>query len=322
MSTKAISTLPTYTGRNDVLSLSEWIEKAKDAFLEDNIVDENRKLACLRRRVEGQARVEVDLHKQQSNMSAEQKAELKWSQVTTVKEFEKYFKSKFAALEVDDDIRKRLRELKQTGTVSEYVTAETRIMGGYKMSDEERRFDFLHGLKPEVQEYVRSQEPKTFSEMQTAALKYERIKGGYTVTQVDVTPPATQGFTPEPMDVDAINISHPSTSGAAIPVQRTTNPSGATENLFTMSQVCELVEIAALLMNRGAPYQPAAGRPGRNPRYQERMLTMNVNGAIVTASNQQAWVRQLIRDNNLCFRCGSADHLACQCNQGKEPGQQ
>ncbi|KAJ2371043.1 hypothetical protein IW150_004785 [Coemansia sp. RSA 2607] len=322
MSTKAISTLPTYTGRNDVLSLSEWIEKAEDAFLEDNIVDENRKLACLRRRVEGQARVEVDLHKQQSNMSAEQKAELKWSQVTTVKEFEKYFKSKFAALEVDDDIRKRLRELKQTGTVSEYVTAETRIMGGYKMSDEERRFDFLHGLKPEVQEYVRSQEPKTFSEMQTAALKYERIKGGYTVTQMDATPPAAQGFTPEPMDVDAIGISHPSTSNPSTPIQSTTNPSGVSQNLFTMSQVRELVEIAALSLNRGAPYQPAAGRPGRNPRFQERMLTMNVNGSMITASNRQAWVRQLIRENNLCFRCGSADHLARQCNQGKEPGQQ
>ncbi|KAJ1861767.1 hypothetical protein LPJ73_000941 [Coemansia sp. RSA 2703] len=322
MSTKAISTLPTYTGRNDVLTLSEWIEKAEDAFLEDNIVDENRKLACLRRRVEGQARVEVDLHKQQSNMSAEQKAELKWSQVTTVKEFEKYFESKFAALEVDDDIRKRLRELKQTGTISEYVTAETRIMGGYKMSDEERRFDFLHDLKPEVQEYVRSQEPKTFSEMQTAALKYERIKGGYTVTQTDATPPATQGFTPEPMDVDAIGISHPSTSNSTTPVQGTTNPSGVSQNLFTMSQVRELVEIAALSMNRGAPYQPAAGRLGRNPRFQECMLTMNVNGSMITASNRQAWVRQLIRENNLCFRCGSADHLARQCNQGKEPGQQ
>ncbi|KAJ2396704.1 hypothetical protein GGI05_001002 [Coemansia sp. RSA 2603] len=221
MSTKAISTLPTYTGHNDVLSLSEWIEKAEDAFLEDNIVDENRKLACLRCRVE--------------------------------------------ALEVDDDICKHLRELKQTGTVSEYVTAETCIMGGYKMSDEERQFDFLHGLKPEVQEYVRSQEPKTFSEMQTAALKYEGIKGGYTVTQTDATPLATQGFMPEPMDVDAIGISHPSTSNSTTPVQSTTNPSGVSQNLFTMSQVRELVEIAALSMNRSAPYQPAAGRPGHNP---------------------------------------------------------
>ncbi|KAJ2377835.1 hypothetical protein IW150_001152, partial [Coemansia sp. RSA 2607] len=52
MSTKAISTQLTYTGRNDVLSLSEWIEKAEDAFFEDNNVDENRKLACLRHHIE------------------------------------------------------------------------------------------------------------------------------------------------------------------------------------------------------------------------------------------------------------------------------
>ncbi|KAJ2391394.1 hypothetical protein GGI05_002955, partial [Coemansia sp. RSA 2603] len=116
----AISTLPTYTSHNDILSLSEWIEKAEDAFLEDNIIDVKRKLACLCRCIEGQVQVVFNLDKQQSNLLAEQKAELNWSQVTTVKEFEKYFKSNFAALEVDSNILKHLRKLKLTGTVSEY----------------------------------------------------------------------------------------------------------------------------------------------------------------------------------------------------------
>ncbi|KAJ2810430.1 hypothetical protein H4S07_002675 [Coemansia furcata] len=307
MARTAINDLPTFTGRNDECTFTDWIALAQDAFLEDDINDEARKLACLRRRVEGQARVEIDLHRLQESLTAEEKTRVGWTAITTVAEFTTYFNPKFAALAVDDNVRDRLRNLKQTGSVSEYITAETRIVGSYKMEDSERRYDFINGLQVKVQEYVRSQEPKTFVDVITAALKYERIKGGQTVSS---TSTATTASATEPMDVDAIQFVADAPNTAV----------NKSELMIPMSQLQQAMEMAAMTMgwNTKSPHEP---RPHQR-QHQDRSLTLCINGYDMQVNTRQPWVRQYLRDSNLCYRCGSSKHQARQCPKGKEPGQQ
>ncbi|KAJ1719966.1 hypothetical protein LPJ53_005348 [Coemansia erecta] len=233
-----------------------------------------------------------------------------------VQEFQDYFKSKFMPLVVDDYIRECLHKLKQKGTILEYIMAETHIMGRYKMDDAEHCFDFMQGLRTDAQEYIHSQEPKTFNEMLTAAIQFELIKGRATVSDKMNETTMTNGFAPELMDVDAVMVTNPTPQ--VQPISRR----GLIDSMVPIAMMCEMLTICAMTMGRNNAYQQGPNKPSRQNGIHECMMTILINGVTQTVSTCQAWVCQYIRDNNLCFKCGKADHIACQCPEGKEPGQQ
>ena len=72
--------------------------------------------------------------------------------------------------------RARLRDLRQTGSVQTYAETFLRYARSLEtpMPDLELREQFIHGLKRDVQQYIRQQHPDSFHDAQTAATLYDK----------------------------------------------------------------------------------------------------------------------------------------------------
>ncbi|KAJ2838311.1 hypothetical protein J3B02_006364, partial [Coemansia erecta] len=112
--------------------------------------------------------------------------------------------------------------------------------------------------------------PKDFMEVIAAALKYECIKGGQTIT-MDTHATSNE---PEPMDVDAVQINSP------LPASIMTN---SNESVFMMAQVKELIQVAAMTMWSGNNGNRERGNNRHQGRQQtpDHMISIEINGTIM-----------------------------------------
>ncbi|XP_068649107.1 uncharacterized protein [Aristolochia californica] len=102
--------------------------------------------------------------------------------VDTLEDFKREFQRHFFPEDVDYQARKELRALRQKGTIREYVQALTSLMLCIpRMSDEDRLFSFLGGLKPWAETELRRREVKSLAvaiAMTEKLIEYERKSEG------------------------------------------------------------------------------------------------------------------------------------------------
>lgn len=145
--------------------------------------------------------------------------------------------NEYRPLNATQAARDQIAELRQTGTVSEYVAKfrSARILVP-SMEDEEALDRFKRGLEPEVQAHVMTHFPATLQEAQTRALAYESaMKIRQSITGVTQEPQPTQPrSTPEylrsngvaPMDLDALYAFQQSWRNNGPPRFRGSRPAG------------------------------------------------------------------------------------------------
>ncbi|KAG9453755.1 hypothetical protein H6P81_006659 [Aristolochia fimbriata] len=92
--------------------------------------------------------------------------------IQTWKEFKAELRKRFYPANVEHEARKKLRSLKQGGRIREYISQFTSLMLCISdMSDADRLFSFLDGLKPWAEQEVRRRDVKTLTEALSVAEK-------------------------------------------------------------------------------------------------------------------------------------------------------
>jgi len=90
----------------------------------------------------------------------------------------KGLKLNFVLVETEDEIREKIRTLRQKGTIAEYNSAFRRLLMQVPMEFKEARYDYLRGLSPKIRDLVRTKDGITeMNELYQACLKLDdRIK--------------------------------------------------------------------------------------------------------------------------------------------------
>ncbi|KAG9443185.1 hypothetical protein H6P81_019039 [Aristolochia fimbriata] len=94
------------------------------------------------------------------------------SSIRTWREFKTELKKRFCPTNVEHEARKKLRSLKHSGKIREYISQFTSLMLCINdMFGTDRLFLFLDGLKPWAEHEIRRREVKTLAEALSAAEK-------------------------------------------------------------------------------------------------------------------------------------------------------
>ncbi|OMH82871.1 hypothetical protein AX774_g3638 [Zancudomyces culisetae] len=123
----------------------------------------------------------------------------KVSEIKTVAGMIEYFAPTFKQENAELNLRQRLLDLKQTGSLQEYIQKEELIVGSSSFEGKwERAFLFINGLKKEILKAVIDRAPKDFEDAKKHALDY--------ITKEETTSSMVKSAQPEYMDIDTIKV--------------------------------------------------------------------------------------------------------------------
>ena len=82
----------------------------------------------------------------------------------------------FVPVETADDVRSKLRTIRQKGTVAEYNAAFRRLSMQITMEFAEAKFAYLQGLSPKIRDLIRTKDDITdIRELQLACLRLDDV---------------------------------------------------------------------------------------------------------------------------------------------------
>ena len=180
--------------------------------------------------------------------------------------------------------RARLRDLRQTGSVQTYAEAFLRYARSLEtpMPDLELREQFIHGLKRDVQQYIRQQQPDSFHEAQTAATLYDKTFYG-------LFKKSQSSSTAVPMELGSV-----STSRRHVRINSRSPSPGPSNRRSLTPRPTNRRSTTPQSSNRS--HSPAPAR-------------LNA----LTAEERQRCI-----DENLCFRCRKPGHRTSSCPKTRD----
>jgi hypothetical protein len=118
--------------------------------------------------------------------------------------FRAELKQSFQPINPVESFRDQLQVIRQTGSVLSYTTAFRNIVVNITtMTDEEKKFRFIYGLKPRTQEEVRMRNPSTFEEAAQIAARFDMVYRPK--ARHDTSGGGYYPHGPTPMELGAIN---------------------------------------------------------------------------------------------------------------------
>ncbi|KAJ2128692.1 hypothetical protein GGF48_002750 [Coemansia sp. RSA 921] len=283
-----------YLGEDDKRTFDAWLQDALFVLVGHTIDQEVHQIANLHSRMVGHAQIVRDHYIRQLKMTPAAR-DTGWVELTTIEQFTNYYRPKFADNKGEINAQVQLSELKQTGSLSAYILAEAHIASHWSFTDRERKFFFIQGLKPKLQQKMLKKAHPTFEGLVHEVLQEDRA------VAVGATMARTRD--PDAMDIDAVEA-----MSSGLVAQQTLQTLQQMQTLMAQMAVNTTTNVAAV------DWQAGGRRPQRwdRPRRQERRVTITVEGQTMTVSNQTGWVRSWLRDNRRCFEC-AGEHQAKDC---------
>lgn len=177
--------------------------------------------------------------------------------------------------------RQRLRDLRQTGSVSSYTATFLRLARSLEtpMQDLDLREFFVGGLKLDVQQYIRQQFPATFHDAHVSAALYDttfyrKASSG------NSNRPSHSASRPQPMDL-----------GYTASSSRHGRSRSRTSS-------------------RASSRSRSPGPRNRSPSAERLNATMSERPRLTTLTPEE---RERCMRENLCFRCRKPGHPASRC---------
>lgn len=193
-----------------------------------------------------------------------------------------------------ESYRDQLQTLRQTTSVLAYATAFRNIVVNLTtMTDEEKKYRFIYGLKPRTREEVRMRNPDTFEAAVAQAVRFDAVMrpgqryGGHNY----------HGSEPTPMEL-----------GAIMAAERVAPPNMAQLNMAGTNQ-------PGFRQPQNQRLHPNGQRPnGRYPNGQRYPNGVRFRSQMPKISYEQ---RQQLMKENKCFKCHRTGHGWRTCPQNK-----
>ncbi|PVZ96545.1 hypothetical protein BB558_007546, partial [Smittium angustum] len=269
-----------FKGEDANADFQNWAKTAARNLLAAGIADEAQRARIIVSLMEGRAGLTKAAYYAELDRAG-----------TTLKEFVtvntviEYFKPKFQQPNSELFLRQRLNDLKQTGTLEEYITREETLVGSTSIDGKfERMFYFINGLKEQVLKSVLDKNPRTFEEAKQHALafvtKSETMSSMICKIERSEKPvkPKEEDFD-DKMDVEAI-----------------------------FSKLKVHTEDIAAMVNRNSYNN------NRNNSYGPKIVFAEPTKNRAPIDINSRLGKSYFISNNLCFKCGSSGHNSKSCS--------
>ncbi|PVZ97702.1 hypothetical protein BB558_006332, partial [Smittium angustum] len=264
-----------FRGEEVNADFEKWAKISSKDLLASGIITEQQRCRIILTYMEGRAALAKEAYYAELDKDTPIIKELE-----TVKYLIKHFKPLFEHPNAEISLRQRLLDLKQEGSLEEYIMAEEALVGSANIGDDfERSFFFINGLKKPILKAVLEKNPRNFTQSKEYALSFV-TKSETMVAMVknpEILPKTIKSEEDDDrMDVDTIRA-----------------------RLQAHSE-----EIAALSVRNYNSYRPKV------------VFAAPTNKRAPIDINSKAGKSYFI-SNGLCFNCGNPGHAAKNCS-GKE----
>ena len=306
--------LDNYAGINSKCSFTRWVNESEDRLKAAGIVDGAQQVAALHSAMVGQAGVERDEYRRIGELNEVERAAAGWVDITTLALFRSYYAPKFRNVMMEQSMRIKLLRLQQgSRPLQAYILEEKDIVGSNELGDEERILYFIEGLRPGLKRIARKKEIHRFPELLREVTKADCLDDFAAADEMAHYSSAsneqqqrTAANDDNPMQVDTINL------------------------IQQQQQLQQQLQQLQLQQQQLAPISYSGQRRFNNREFNQqhhqrkfpsRTIQLEVEGTVMTVNNKQPWVREYIREHNLCWDCGGKHMVRhCPLRKGKEGG--
>lgn len=167
------SELPKFGGNARKESLQSWITKTEHAFDVEGRLTEAQKVYAATNKLTGVAAAWWEGKLYTLRQSEGLLNLYTWSDLKA--DLEAHFQPSGYQL----SLRKKIRNCRQTASVLEYTTTKTALLFQARdMSEEDKKFHYIDGLKPNTQQWVETMEPANLQAAVDLALRYDDVHFG------------------------------------------------------------------------------------------------------------------------------------------------
>ncbi|OMH80414.1 hypothetical protein AX774_g6149 [Zancudomyces culisetae] len=176
---------------------AKWAKETSRDLLAGGVDEEKQRVRLLLTYMDGRARLARNAYYAELDDEKSKKKELE-----KISELITYFAPKFQQPNSEIILRQRLNDLKQVGSIEEYILQEEEIVGSVNFKDDfDRMYHFMSGLKKDVLKAVMSKNPRTFDDLKQNAINFvNETTTGTAMMNAGIK----EAETPEYMDLDYI----------------------------------------------------------------------------------------------------------------------